>query len=86
VMREIEEMSVEETASHLEIPQATVKTRLHRARRLLRHALEARLSFAVKDAFSFDGLRCQRIAERVLQRLTLAARAEPPSGGADREP
>src|SRR4051812_37904273 len=34
VMREIEEMSIEETASHLGIRPETVKTRLHRARRL----------------------------------------------------
>src|SRR5262245_438684 len=39
VMRDIEQMSVEETAEQLQILPETVKTRLHRARRLLRQAL-----------------------------------------------
>ena len=44
VMREIEQMSVEDTASQLNIVPETVKTRLHRARRLLRGALKETLS------------------------------------------
>ncbi|HKD26917.1 MAG TPA: RNA polymerase sigma factor, partial [Xanthobacteraceae bacterium] len=44
VMREIEELSVEETADFLGIPQATVKTRLHRAHRLLRQTLDEQLA------------------------------------------
>lgn len=43
VMREIEDMSVEETACQLDILPETVKTRLHRARRLLRAALKETL-------------------------------------------
>jgi RNA polymerase sigma-70 factor, ECF subfamily len=69
MMREIEEMSVEETAAQLGIKPATVKTRLHRARRLLRQALDAELVCTMKDAFPFDGLRCARISDRVMQRL-----------------
>lgn len=70
MMREIEEMSVEETAIQLGINPATVKTRLHRARRLLRQAFDAELVSTLKDAFPFDGLRCARISDRVMQRLT----------------
>jgi len=69
VMREIEELSVEETADFLGIPQATVKTRLHRARRLLRQTLDEQLAPAFADAFPFDGMRCVRMADRVLERL-----------------
>jgi RNA polymerase sigma-70 factor, ECF subfamily len=72
IMREIEEMSVEETASQLGISPATVKTRLHRARRLLRRAFDAHLVSTLKDAFPFDGMRCARIADRVMQRLEQA--------------
>ena len=68
MMREIEEMSVEETASQLGIGPATVKTRLHRARRLLRRAFDAHLVSTLKDAFPFDGQRCLRIADQVMQR------------------
>jgi RNA polymerase sigma-70 factor, ECF subfamily len=73
VMREIEELSVEETADFLGVPQATVKTRLHRARRLLRQSLDEQLAPALADAFPFDGMRCTRMADRVLERLGLAS-------------
>ncbi len=72
MMREIEEMSIEETALQLGINPATVKTRLHRARRLLRQAFDAELVSTLKDAFPFDGQRCTRIADRVMLRLDLA--------------
>jgi len=73
VMREIEELSVEETAGFLNLPPATVKTRLHRARRLLRQALDEQLAPALADAFPFDGMRCTGMADRVLERLGLSS-------------
>lgn len=69
VMRDVEDMSIEETASHLGIRPETVKTRLHRARRLLRSALDAQLGSTLKEAFPFEGARCARVATRVLERL-----------------
>jgi RNA polymerase sigma-70 factor, ECF subfamily len=69
VMRDVEEMSIEETASCLGIRPETVKTRLHRARRLLREALDQRLASALKDAFPFAGARCVRITDTVLTRM-----------------
>lgn len=76
VLRDIEEMSIEETASQLGLKPETVKTRLHRARRLLRQSLDDTLSTALADAFPFAGARCARIAEAVLERLGI----EDPSG------
>jgi RNA polymerase sigma-70 factor (ECF subfamily) len=72
VLREIEELSVEETAAFLGVNAATVKTRLHRGRRLLRQALDQQLASALTDAFPFDGMRCTRMADRILDRLGLA--------------
>jgi RNA polymerase sigma-70 factor, ECF subfamily len=69
VMRDIEEMSVEETASQLGLRPETVKTRLHRARRLLRQSLNETLASTLVDAFPFAGTRCARITEAVLDRL-----------------
>jgi len=69
VMRDVEEMSIEETASHLGIRPQTVKTRLHRARRLLRQSLGGQLASTLKDTFPFAGARCARITEAVLSRL-----------------
>ena len=69
VMREVEEMSVEETAESLGIPPATVRSRLFRARALLREALARDIDVAAADVFSFAGARCDRIVEAVLSRL-----------------
>lgn len=73
VLRAIEELSVEEAASVLGIPEATVRTRFFRARSLLRESLSRSLDMALDQAFHFAGERCERITARVLERL----RAEP---------
>lgn len=73
VLRCIQEMSVEATARTLGLNEATVKTRLHRARLLLRKSLEAEIGSALKEAFPFAGLRCARISGSVLTRLGLGA-------------
>lgn len=70
VMRDVEEISIEETAAHLGLRPETVKTRLHRARRLLRATLKRRLSSGLADAFPFAGARCERIANAVLARIS----------------
>lgn len=71
VLRDVEAMSVAETAHVLALSPATVKTRLHRARRLLRRALDAQLASALSDTFPFDGERCRNTTEAVLARLGL---------------
>jgi len=69
VMRDVEELSVEETAACLDLPEATVRTRAFRARALLREALAREIDAATVDAFGFDGERCDRIVAAVLARL-----------------
>jgi RNA polymerase sigma-70 factor (ECF subfamily) len=69
VLREIEQMNVEETAACLAIQTDTVKTRLHRARRLLGRSLRQQLSPNLTGVFPFAGERCSRIVARVLERL-----------------
>ena len=71
ITRVIEEMSVEETAELLGLKAETVKTRLHRARRLLRQALERQIGPVLMDAFPFGGRRCERMTQAILKRLTL---------------
>jgi len=71
VARLIEGMSIEETAELFGIRPETVKTRLHRARRLLRDAMEKHVGPALGDAFPFAGRRCERLTEKVLARLNL---------------
>ncbi|HJV00387.1 MAG TPA: RNA polymerase sigma factor [Burkholderiaceae bacterium] len=69
MLRAVEEMSGEEVAACLDIPEATVRSRYFRARSLLRAALAQRVDVALEDAFGFDGERCDRIVAGVLARL-----------------
>ena len=69
MLREVEELSVEEAATALGVPEATVRTRAHRARALLRAALAREIDIATLDAFGFAGERCDRVVARVLARL-----------------
>jgi RNA polymerase sigma-70 factor (ECF subfamily) len=71
VLREIEGMSSEETASILDVPVATVKTRLFRARRQLQEMLAPELSSVLTGTFPFAGADCAALTERVLAALGL---------------
>ena len=69
VARVIEGLSVEETANLLDIRPETVKTRLHRARHLVRTQLDEQIGPILLDAFPFAGRRCDRLTIAVMQRL-----------------
>ena len=69
ILREVEEMTIDEAAECLAIPAATVRTRVFRARALLRAALAEQMDIAAADVFRFAGARCDRIVAGVLDRL-----------------
>ena len=69
ITRVIEGMTVEETAEILSLRAETVKTRLHRARGMLRRKIEKKIGPVVMEAFPFAGKRCERLTEGVLRRL-----------------
>jgi RNA polymerase sigma-70 factor, ECF subfamily len=71
ITRVIEGMSVEETAELLGLQPQTVKTRLHRARRLVREQLDKQIGPVLMDAFPFAGRRCERMTSGVMRRLGL---------------
>jgi RNA polymerase sigma-70 factor (ECF subfamily) len=71
VLRDIEGMSVAETAEALEIKEATVKTRLFRARRELRKQLELKFETVASDTIAFAGSDCDAMTNRVLAALNL---------------
>jgi RNA polymerase sigma-70 factor (ECF subfamily) len=71
ITRVIEGLSVEETAEILNLRPETVKTRLHRARRLVREQLDKQIGPVLMDAFPFAGRRCERVTVAVLNRLGL---------------
>lgn len=70
VLRSVEELSVQETAQSLGIPEETVRSRHFRARSLLRESLAQELDLAERDVFEFGGAPCDRIVAKVLARLT----------------
>jgi RNA polymerase sigma-70 factor, ECF subfamily len=72
MLRAVEELSVEEIALALDIPESTVRTRFFRARGLLREALSRDVDLALGDAFAFAGERCDRIVAHVLAKLAQA--------------
>jgi len=71
VLREVEGLSGEETAEALDLPVATVKTRLHRARRKLQQILAPQIGNALSETFPFAGADCAALTERVLAKLGL---------------
>jgi RNA polymerase sigma-70 factor (ECF subfamily) len=72
ITRVIEGMNVEETAEILGLKPETVKTRLHRARAMLRDNVESKIGPVVMEAFPFAGKRCERLTNTVLKRLGFA--------------
>jgi len=73
IARVMEEMTVEETAELLSLKPETVKTRLHRARALLRQNVEKEIGPVILEVFPFAGRRCERLTEAVLSRLGFSA-------------
>jgi len=73
VLREVEGLSTAEAAECLETSEDVVKTRLHRARVLLRRELMARAGSEASDAFRFHAIRCDRVVAAVFARLGLSA-------------
>jgi len=72
IARIVEGMSVEETAELFELKPETVKTRLFRARALLREALDRQLGPALTETFPFDGKLCERVTDAVIRRLAIS--------------
>jgi RNA polymerase sigma-70 factor, ECF subfamily len=74
VLREIEGLSVEETAEALQIPEETVKTRLFRARRRLQKELGPEMRNALSETFTFAGADCEALTNRVLASFSKSAK------------
>lgn len=69
LLHEVEGVSIRQIATDLSLNPITVKTRLFRARRRLRAALEAELRGGFDTVFPFDDARCAGMAERVVDAL-----------------
>jgi RNA polymerase sigma-70 factor (ECF subfamily) len=69
IARVVEGLNLEQTADLLGLKPETVKTRLHRARAMLRDNVERKIGPVVLEAFPFAGQRCARLTNAVLARL-----------------
>jgi RNA polymerase sigma-70 factor, ECF subfamily len=78
VMRAVEGMSTAESADCLDITEETAKTRLHRARMLLRDALYQRAGIESAAAFSFEAPRCDRVVDSVFAQIEALDQSSPP--------
>ena len=72
ILREVNELSVEDAATALGVPPETVKTRLFRARRRLREDLGPEVKSSLSEAFLFAGADCAALTEQVLEKLGLS--------------
>jgi RNA polymerase sigma-70 factor (ECF subfamily) len=77
VLRAVEDMSIEEVAAALAIPEPTVRSRFFRARGLLRESLSREVDVALSDAFSFGGAHCDAIIARVMAAIGPTAKGAP---------
>jgi RNA polymerase sigma-70 factor, ECF subfamily len=69
ILRLVEELSISETATTLGLTEATVRTRLHRAQRMLRIDLSRRLGRERLNVFDFGASRCDHLVDAVFARL-----------------
>ena len=81
ILRAVQEMSVDETASCLQVSDAVVKTRYLRARSMLRDALGAQVEAHAPDVYAFAGARCDAVASHVLAELRHQGRIGPDGAG-----
>jgi RNA polymerase sigma-70 factor (ECF subfamily) len=79
VLREVEEMSVAETAESLGVSDAVVKTRLHRAHAMLRRDLYARARVSSADLYLFHAVRCDRVVKAVFERIRQKSQTDGPA-------
>jgi RNA polymerase sigma-70 factor, ECF subfamily len=77
ILRDVEEASIAQTARVLGIKPETVRTRLHRARSMLRERLGEQFAAALKDVFPFELPRCNRLVRRMLDQLGFRPGARP---------
>ena len=73
MLREVEGLSTLETAEGLGVGEEAVKTRLHRARAMVRHTLSDRLGASASQAFQFHAPRCDRVVAAVLAEIVKPA-------------
>jgi RNA polymerase sigma-70 factor, ECF subfamily len=71
MLRDIEGLSTQATGEGLGLGEEAVKTRLHRARAMIRQAVTARIGEVASGTFQFQAPRCDRVVAAVLAKILL---------------
>ncbi|PWE17175.1 RNA polymerase sigma factor [Marinicauda salina] len=74
ILRDVQGLTTEEAAEAMGVKPQTVKTRLFRARRLIREAIDGSLEAGFSGLYPFDGARCANLADRVVAALRTEGR------------
>jgi RNA polymerase sigma-70 factor, ECF subfamily len=77
MLRDVEGLSTSETGAGLGIGEEAVKTRLHRARAMIRRSVSARIGAVSAGAFQFQAPRCDRVVAKVLESIQAGSSADP---------
>jgi len=77
MLRDVEGLSTSETGAGLGLGEEAVKTRLHRARAMVRRSVSARIGALSSEAFQFQAPRCDRVVAAVLQAIQTGSSADP---------
>ncbi|HET9831015.1 MAG TPA: RNA polymerase sigma factor [Vicinamibacterales bacterium] len=77
MLRDVEGLSTSETGAGLGIGEEAVKTRLHRARAMIRRSVSARIGAVSAEAFQFQAPRCDRVVAKVLESIQAGSSADP---------
>jgi RNA polymerase sigma-70 factor (ECF subfamily) len=73
MLRDVEGLSTREAGLGLGLGDEAVKTRLHRARAMIRRAVTARIGTVAAGTFQFQAPRCDRVVAAVLERIAAGA-------------
>jgi RNA polymerase sigma-70 factor (ECF subfamily) len=69
ILRQVEGLSTEEVAQSLDVSTDVIKTRLRRARVMLREALLERAGVTFENLFPFPATRCNRVVAAVMEKI-----------------
>jgi RNA polymerase sigma-70 factor (ECF subfamily) len=72
MLRDVEGLSTSEAGQGLGLSDEAVKTRLHRARGMIRRAITAEIGQAATESFHFHAVRCDRVVAAVMAKLHIA--------------
>ena len=76
ILRDVEGVSTTEASGILNVTEGVVRTRLHRARAMMRDRLSRRAAAGLESAWPFAGARCDRVVAAVMAEISMLTKGE----------